>query len=310
MKFRESIRESLLENLGESVKFDLPLAPHTSFRIGGPADFFFEALSPWELINAVLVSRSLGIEYFILGGGSNLLVSDAGFRGLVIKNGCTALLTDGDTPGVQSGFWLNDLVERTADLGLSGLEFLAGIPGTVGGAIYGNAGAFGKSIGDLLERGVVFDPDRGFKTVERDYFEFNYRSSKLKRSAEIVVSASFHLESKTAAEVKSKVEEVRALRKEKHPQKQGSIGCFFKNIEENGKTIPVGRLLEQVGAKEMVVGNAAVFDRHANIIVNRGGARSSEVRRLTDILKKRVQERFGYLLEPEVVFLGEEPDAT
>ncbi|KPJ51247.1 MAG: hypothetical protein AMJ41_00050 [candidate division Zixibacteria bacterium DG_27] len=310
MKSRESITESLLENLGVGVKFDLPLAPHTSFRIGGPADFFFEALSPWELIKAVSVSRSLGIEYFILGGGSNLLVSDAGFRGLVIKNSCAALLTDGENPGVQSGFWLNELVGKTAELGLSGLEFLAGIPGTVGGAIFGNAGAFGKSIGDLLERAVVFNPDKGLETVDRDYFEFDYRSSKLKRSADILISASFQLESKAAEEVKRKTEEVRALRREKHPQNQGCIGCFFKNIKDEGRTIHAGKLLEQVGAKEMAVGEAAVFEQHANIIVNRGGARASEVKELAEMLKKRVEERFGYLLEPEVVFLGEEPEAT
>jgi len=310
MESREKTKESLLEALGERVGFDAPLAAYTSFGIGGPADFFFEAQNPRELIKAVSVSHSLGIEYFVLGGGSNLLVSDAGFRGLVIKNGNGALLTDGDNPGVQSGFWLDELVDKTADLGLSGLEFLAGIPGTVGGAVCGNAGAFGKSIGDLLERAVVFNPDKGLETVGQDYFEFDYRSSKLKRSAEILISASFGLERKTAEEVKRKAEEVRTLRREKHPQNQGSIGCFFKNIREKGKTIPVGRLLEQVGAKEMTVGNAAVFDGHANIILNRGGAKASEVRELAAILRDRVKERFGYVLEPEVVFLGEEPDTT
>jgi len=310
MESREKTKESLLEGLGEGVRFNVPLAPYTSFRIGGPADFFFEALSPWELIKAVSVSRSLGIKYFILGGGSNLLVSDAGFRGLVIKNGCTALLTNGDNPGVQSGFSLNELVDKTAELGLSGLEFLAGIPGTVGGAVFGNAGAFGESIGDLLERAVVFDPDRGLETVDRDYFEFGYRSSKLKRNGEILISTSFRLEKKTAQEVKREAEEIRTLRREKHPQNQGSIGCFFKNIKEKGKTIPVGRLLEQVGAKELAVGNAAVFDRHANIIVNRGGAKASEVRELAGMLTDRVREKFGYVLEPEIVFLGEEPDTT
>jgi len=310
MESREKTKESLLEGLGEGVRFNVPLAPYTSFRIGGPADFFFEALSPWELIKAVSVSRSLGIKYFILGGGSNLLVSDAGFRGLVIKNGCTALLTNGDNPGVQSGFSLNELVDKTAELGLSGLEFLAGIPGTVGGAVFGNAGAFGESIGNLLERAVVFDPDRGLETVDRDYFEFGYRSSKLKRNGEILISTSFRLEKKTAQEVKREAEEIRTLRREKHPQNQGSIGCFFKNIKEKGKTIPVGRLLEQVGAKELAVGNAAVFDRHANIIVNRGGAKASEVRELAGMLTDRVREKFGYVLEPEIVFLGEEPDTT
>lgn len=310
MESREKTKESLLEGLAEGVRFNVPLAPYTSFKIGGPADFFFEALSPWGLIKAVSVSRSLGIEFFILGGGSNLLVSDAGFRGLVIKNGCTALLTNGDNPGVQSGFSLNELVDKTAELGLSGLEFLAGIPGTVGGAVYGNAGAFGKSIGDLLERAVVFNPDKGLETVDRDYFEFGYRSSKLKRNGEILISTSFRLEKKTAQEVKRNSEEIRTLRREKHPQNQGSIGCFFKNIKEKGKTIPAGKLLEQVGAKETAVGNAAVFDRHANIIVNRGGAKASEVRELAKILGDRVKEKFGFVLEPEVVFLGEEPDAT
>ena len=310
MESREKTKESLLEGLGEGVRFNVPLAPYTSFKIGGPADFFFEVSNPGELIKAVSVSRSLGIKYFILGGGSNLLVSDAGFRGLVIKNGCAALLTNGDNPGVQSGFSLNELVDKTAELGLSGLEFLAGIPGTVGGAIFGNAGAFGKSIGDLLERAVVFNPDKGLETVDRDYFEFGYRSSKLKRNGEILISTSFRLEKKTAQEVKREAREIRTLRREKHPQNQGSIGCFFKNIEEKGKTIPVGRLLEQVGAKKMAVGNAAVFDRHANIIVNRGGAKASEVRELAGMLRDRVREKFGYVLEPEVVFLGEEPDAT
>lgn len=309
MESPEKIKESLLENLGERVKLDFPLAPLTSFKIGGPADFFFEARNPAELIKAISLSQAAGIDRFVLGGGYNVLISDRGFRGLVIKNRCSGFVAEGEEVGVQSGSSLHEVVERTAELGLSGLEFLAGIPGTVGGAVCGNAGAFGKSIGECLDKAVVFNPEGGLKTVNRDYFGFEYRSSKLKRSGEVLISASFHLEERSPQEVKKKAEEIRALRRQKHPEDEASVGCFFKNIRKRDQTIPAGKLLEEVGAKEMRVGKAAVFGKHANIIINTGGGKASEVRQLAEMMKQRVKERFGYLLEPEVVFLGEEPEA-
>jgi UDP-N-acetylmuramate dehydrogenase len=203
---------------------------------------------------------------------------------------------------------LTTLVEFAAKNGLSGLEFAAGIWGTVGGAIYGNAGAYGGEVGARVESLTLVEPSGDVKDVDRDYCRFGYRDSYLKSSGDIVVEARFRLETGDVEEIRRKVDEIVAIREVKFPPDGKSAGCFFKNIpdpkEKFGK-LPAGRLLEQVGAKGMSVGGARVFDKHANIIVNTGSATSKDIRLLADKLKEKVFAEFGIRLEEEIIQVGD-----
>ncbi|NMC45065.1 MAG: UDP-N-acetylenolpyruvoylglucosamine reductase, partial [candidate division Zixibacteria bacterium] len=185
--------------------------------------------------------------------------------------------------------------------------FAAGIWGTVGGAIYGNAGAFGSQIGSRLVRAEIVDGTGSVRVETREYFQFAYRWSRLKETGEIVATAEIGLDPGDRRAIEKRTEEIRLLRREKHPDRPCSAGCFFKNIEDPrqpGGKLPAGKLLEEVGAKDMHVGGAAVFANHANIIINSGRATSKEIRQLADILKQRVKEKFGVELEEEVICLG------
>jgi UDP-N-acetylmuramate dehydrogenase len=242
-----------------------------------------------------------------MGGGSNLLVSDAGFDGLVIKLEIKGLrLADSRLVEVGGGEQLVDLVNFTTENSLSGLEFAVGIWGSVGGAIYGNAGAFGGEVGQVLEKAVLVDSRGGVRTEGAPYFQFAYRHSRLKETHEIVASATFGLSPGKKPEIERRVDEILAQRAERHPDRR-TAGCFFRNIpdpsQEHGK-LPAGKLLEEVGARELCVGGARVYDKHANIIVNTGKATSKDIRQLADMLKKRVLDRFGIELQEEVQQLG------
>jgi len=291
--------------LGDKLKHNVVLANYTYFKIGGPCDFFFEAKKTEDLIDAILLARELKINYFILGGGSNLLVSDKGFRGLVIKNSCKRIQVNKEKITAQSGTNLKDLVNMATANSLSGIEFCAGIPGTVGGAVCGNAGAFGHSIGEVLCEGVLLKKDGKIEIVDKDFFRFGYRESRLKKSGDILLSAAIQLKKDRKERIKLKVEKNLAERKKRTPWKRNSAGCFFKNIvTQKGHILSAGFLLDQVGAKELEVGDAAVFKKHANIFINKGDAKAKEVKKLARILKDRVKKRFGVNLEQEVICLG------
>ncbi|MDH4223713.1 MAG: UDP-N-acetylmuramate dehydrogenase [candidate division Zixibacteria bacterium] len=306
--YPQRIMQLLFDSLGENLKKNEALAAHTTFRIGGPADFFFEAYTPEELIKGVKTAKELDLEYFILGGGSNLLVSDSGFGGLVIKNRCSKISVQENIITAQSGTSISRLVNLSVEQGLSGLEFAAGFYGTLGGAVYGNAGAFGKAICDIFGEGVIFTPRGNVETVKRDYFEFDYRTSKLKSSREILLSATLVLQKGDGEDIRRKVEGNLQLRKDKLPENEGSAGSFFKNVKSKKRDsagVSAGYLLEQVGAKEMKVGEAKVFPKHANIIINEGKATAEEVKKLASMLKSKVKEKFNIELEEEVIYIGE-----
>ena len=199
-----------------------------------------------------------------------------------------------------------DLVNFVSEHSLSGLEFAAGIWGSVGGAIFGNAGAFGGEVGQVLDEAVLIDCQGNVRTENATYFQFGYRHTRLKETREIVASATFRLTPGKKPQIEKRVDDILARRAESHPDRR-TAGCFFRNIpdstQEHGK-LPAGRLLEEVGAKELCVGGAKVYDKHANIIVNTGRATSKDIRQLADMLKKRVLDRFGIELQEEVQQLG------
>jgi UDP-N-acetylmuramate dehydrogenase len=198
---------------------------------------------------------------------------------------------------------LDDLVNLSLENSLSGMEFAAGIPGTVGGAVYGNAGAFGKTVGDLLTEAVILSSQGSIERVEKGYFEFGYRESKLKKTNDILLSVAFELKKEEKEKIKKEIQKNQEERRKRLPQKEKSAGCFFKNVVEEGKKISAGFLLEQVGAKKMRQGDVAVFEKHANILINLGKAKAEDVRRLASLLKRKVKEKFDIDLEEEVVYL-------
>ncbi|HOT28423.1 MAG TPA: UDP-N-acetylmuramate dehydrogenase [Candidatus Ozemobacteraceae bacterium] len=304
--------DALMLELERRLQKDVPLAPFTTFRIGGPAQLFLEANDEAELAAAVRLALAKRIPFFLLGGGSNLVISDQGIEGLVIRNrareghivdAAAGLLT------ASTGHTLWDVVQLAQRSGLTGFETLAGIPGSIGGALYGNAGAYGKCIGDLLVAADVLDPSNGeIHRVDASFFEFGYRTSALKRKPGIVLRATFRLSQGDPKAILAQMEDILAQRHSKHPPIEvGCAGSFFKNLDPNpgeARRRAAGEVLEKAGAKEMTVGGASVYAKHANFIVNYGKATAADVRNLALLLKSKVMEMFGIELHEEVLYVG------
>lgn len=295
----------------ESLRKNVALRDYVTFKIGGPAELFYEAHLREEFIAAVSYAQSQSIPCFVLGGGSNLVVSDAGIDGLVVHNACRDL-SQVDTAekivSISAGFDLGELVKLAYTSSLSGIEPFTGIPGSVGGAIYGNAGAYGRSIADVLIDAEVLFPDGSVHTVPNSFFKFDYRTSMLKSEPYIVVSARFQLESGRREEIHEKMADIMKQRHSKHPDRSvGCAGSFFKNLpplpgEERRRA--AGAVLEQIGAKSMSYGGASVFHKHANFIINQGNASSEDVKMLAKLLKDKVRHDFGIELSEEVLYIG------
>jgi UDP-N-acetylmuramate dehydrogenase len=257
----------------------------------------------------VQAANTASVEFFVIGGGSNLLVADSGYPGLIIRVSVGGLRVENETEVVcGAGEDLMALVSFSADNALAGLEFAAGIGGAVGGAVYGNAGAYGGEIGNVLNQAVLVSRTGQVKTVDNKYFRFGYRDSYLKSSREILVEARFQLAKGDKHSIREKIEGILNQRAAKFHRSDMCAGCFFKNIpdpnEEHGK-LPAGRLLEEVGAKKMSVGEARVSERHANVIINGGRATSKDIRQLADKLKEKVFRQFGIKLQEEVIQIGD-----
>lgn len=302
-----SAADTLRSRFGDALSTGESLAKYTTFGIGGPADFFIRARNPETFVRAYNAARELHIPCFVLGGGSNILISDQGFRGLVIKSDLTEITRDGTLVTAGAGVHFDDLVDWAADHDLAGLAFAAGIAGSVGGAVYGNAGCYGKEIGDLVTELAIMTPEGELKVVDNAYCGFSYRNSRLKVTGDVVLTVTLKLEPGDGDALRAEATEHRNHRAERHPTTDGSAGCFFKNIEDasapHGK-LAAGALLEEVGAKAETEGGAAVHSGHANIIVNTGTATATDVLTLAKRLRRKVKEQFGHELSREIIFLG------
>lgn len=294
--------------LAERLRKNHPLAPFTTLKIGGPADWYFPARTPDELAEALRCARDGNIPVTFLGDGSNVLISDLGIRGLVVHNRAQTIERRGDNLYAQSGAILADLVDRSRAEALTGLEFAAGIYGSVGGAVFGNAGAYGKAMADILLTATVLTGEGAQQTVANRDLEFTYRRSACRDKGWIVLDSEFGLQPGDKEAIGAEIDRIIAIRATKLPTELPSAGSYFKNIEdpaaEFGK-IPAGRLLEAVGAKSMRVGGAGVYKKHANVIVNLGGATAADVLALAAKMKNAVFAEYGIELHPEVRFLGE-----
>jgi UDP-N-acetylmuramate dehydrogenase len=317
----ERLTRALVAALGpDAVRRDQALARHTALRIGGPADLLAVAESALALRQAVTLACEYGVPFRVLGAGSNILVSDAGVRGFVVLNrarGVTFESTGEDAPGAavtvsaESGASLSTVARQCVSKGLAGLEWAATIPGTVGGAVVGNAGAWGGDVASVLVSASILE--RGESVVEWhvERFEYNYRSSILKRQAEpgllpaVVLEAKFRLQQGDRGALETQVADMTARRKASQPP-GATCGSVFKNPSGDF----AGRLIEAAGLKGVCVGSAEISPVHANFVVNHGGASAADVQALIALARQRVLAQAGINLELEIQLIGDwEPAA-
>jgi UDP-N-acetylmuramate dehydrogenase len=288
---------------GDRLRRGFPLAPLTSFRLGGPAALYLEAQSQDDLSAVGRVLRETGLPFLVIGKGSNLLVSDEGFPGLVLRLGRSFrwAARDGDRVSAGGAMPLPALAGVALSHSLAGLEFGVAIPASLGGSVRMNAGAHGHSLDEVLETAEVFltEEDR-LKVVPADEAGFRYRDSALPERS-VVVGASFRLHPGDPTEIRALMDEAREWRRATQPLAEPNCGSVFKNPPDDH----AARLVEAAGAKGLSVGGAQVSEKHANFIVARGGATANDVHLLISLVRDRVHERFGVLLEPEVHLVGE-----
>ena len=305
--------------LGKNVFINEPMASHTTLGIGGPASLYAIAKSEEELKKYINISLKFKVPYMVIGGGSDILVSDEGYRGFIIVNKIEGLIISGDRVITKSGTNLYTFINYVIDHGFAGVEKLSGMPGTVGGAIYGNAGAYGQTISDSI---IKVKSIKGTKINSRskEKCKFGYRDSIFKKNKEVILEVEFKFEKGEREFLKKVSLDTISLRAQKYPPSMKCPGSFFKNIVASdlprkvldkipkdkiiyGK-IPAGFLMESVGANGQQKGNIKIADYHGNLIVNLGNGKATDLYDLAFDYAKKVEKKFGIKLEPEVQLVG------
>jgi UDP-N-acetylmuramate dehydrogenase len=296
---------------GDRLRAGAPLAPLTTFRVGGPAEWLLETRNSDEMATALSIARASGTPATLLGGGSNVLVADRGVRGLVIRpRGGDVHAVDAAHIRADAAVTINGLVRWTINHGRAGLEAWAGTPGTVGGAIFGNAHFGGRLIGDLVTEVRLIAPDNTVADVPAAAMAFGYDRSRLQTTAEVLLSAVFRVSPGEPAALRAIARASLAFRKRTQPLETPSAGCVFQNPEPGRDAVPdgipwsAGALVDRAGLKGASAGGARVSPTHGNFIVNDGGATAGEIRRLIERCKTAVRDRFGVALREEIVYLG------
>ena len=296
--------EKLQKLLGEAkVLVNESMASHTTFRIGGPADYFVMPETVEEVAAVLELCKEEAMPYFILGNGSNLLVGDKGFRGVVIQlyKNFDGLQIEGTTVTAKSGAMLIRVAKESGKAGLTGLEFASGIPGTIGGAMVMNAGAYGGEMKDVVSAVTVLTKDGEIKTLTRDEMNFRYRGSVVEDEGYIVLEAVMELKEGNLEEIQARIEELSIQRKTKQPIEYPSAGSTFKRPEGYF----AGKLIQDSGLRGYKVGGAQVSEKHCGFVINAGGATAADVMQLMQDVSDKVNAQFGVTLEPEVKRIGE-----
>lgn len=312
-----ALRQALEAEVGDRLLVDEPLSAHTSYRIGGPADLFVTVESQDELCRMVAIAREWQVPYFLLGAGTNILVSDKGIHGLVIEN--RAKDSRFEVRGEEAILWaeagalLKDLAGESVRRGLAGLEWAVGIPGTVGGAVAGNAGAYGGYVSDSLTQVAILQADSEIQELRAEELEFGYRTSRFRATNReigatvprgaampVILVAQFKLQPESVEVLQERVAEYTRQREVRQPN-EPSAGSVFKRTDQ----YPAGFLIEQAGLKGKRIGDAQISPKHANFIVNLGEARASDVKALMDMARDTVFKQFGIELELEQELVGE-----
>lgn len=295
----------------DRLRSNVPLAPFTTFRVGGPADYLIDTRDSDEIVAALGIAHAAHVPVTMLGGGSNVLVADAGVRGLVIRaRGGDVRAIDAHHLRADAAVTINGLVRWTLNHGCAGLEAWAGTPGTVGGAIFGNAHFGGRLIGDVVDRVRLAGRDGVTIDLPAAAMAFGYDRSRLQESGEILLSAVFRVSPGEPAALRATARASLAFRKRTQPLDTPSAGCIFQNPAEGRDVVPegipwsAGALVDRAGMKGARVGGARVSPAHGNFIVNEGTATSADIRRLIERCRSAVRDRFGIELREEIVYLG------
>lgn len=301
-------------NIEKDILKNIDISKYSSFKTGGKADLFFYADTKERLRAILSYTAQKDIPIFVVGGATNILFSDRGLRGMLIVNASSEIdILENDDVACSSGVRIEKLMAFCLKNSLSGAEFLTGLPGTVGGAIYGNAGANGSEISNLVENVELFSKENGFFSLDSKDMSFSYRNSILKLnefSKIIALSAKLKFKKGSLSEIKSKMKNSMVGRVKNHPSKLvNSCGCFFKNPSQlfNGDKVSAGKLLDMFGAKNMRVGGACVSKKHCNFLINESNCSSSDIFELAKKLKDVVFENTGIVLENEVRIISDEP---
>ena len=288
----------------DSILIDEPMSRHTTFRVGGPADFFVTPKAKEEVRDVVRICKEAGMPYYIIGNGSNLLVSDAGYRGVIVQiyKEMNEVKVEGDLVKAQAGALLSGIAAKALGAELSGFEFASGIPGTIGGACVMNAGAYGGEMKDVLESVTVLTGEGKIIELGRNELELGYRTSVIAKKGYIVLGAVLKLERGDGEKIKTYMDELKEKRVTKQPLKYPSAGSTFKRPEGYF----AGKLIEDAGLRGFQVGGAQVSEKHCGFVINRDHATAADIMELMRQVQIRVKENSGVNLEPEVKRLGDE----
>ena len=287
----------------ERLMFHEPMSRHTTFRVGGEAECMAVVETKEELSQLVSYLGRIEQDYFVLGNGSNLLVGDKGYRGIILKMGprLSAVGVEKDHIAAGAGALLSRVASAARDAGLSGLEFAAGIPGSIGGAIVMNAGAYGGEMKQVVKMVRVMDKEGEILTLDNDTMEFGYRTSIIRDRPFIVLGVVLKLTPGNKDEISAKMEELMKQRKSKQPLEYPSAGSTFKRPEG----YYAGKLIMDAGLRGYRIGGAQVSEKHCGFVINAGGASAADIREVIEEVQERVRDRFHVRLEPEVIFLGD-----
>ena len=300
----EQIRQKFCLELGtEQVLFDEPMKKHTTFRIGGPADVFVMPRTIEEVSKALEICRQEQLPYFILGNGSNLLVSDQGYRGVIIQldRNMEEITVDGTEIRAAAGALLSSIAVAARRASLAGFEFAGGIPGTLGGAVVMNAGAYGGEMKDVLKEVTVMTGDGEIRVIPASELEMGYRTSIIKKAGYIVLEAKIRLKEGDPEVIRETMKDLTIRRTTKQPLEYPSAGSTFKRPEGYF----AGKLIMDSGLRGYQIGGARVSDKHCGFVINAGDATAQDVVALMDHVTEVVREKYGVTLEPEVKFLGD-----
>lgn len=291
-----------------TVLTEEPMSRHTSFQIGGPADVFVQPATGDEVRQAICLAKEEQVPFFVVGNGSNLLVSDDGFRGMIVQIGrnLSEITVEGDVIYAQAGALLSRVARTALEHELAGMEFAAGIPGSLGGAVSMNAGAYGGEMKDILTDVEVLTPEGEIKILPVEELDLSYRHSCIFDRNYIVLSAHLHLESGDKTMIKGRMDELAQARRTKQPLEYPSAGSTFKRPEGYF----AGALIQDAGLKGYTVGGAQVSEKHSGFVINRGGATAEEVLFLIKQVQKKVKNHFGVTMEPEVRMVGFSDEST
>lgn len=285
----------------EDITVDSPMSEHIYFRVGGPADILVTPVNEEQVVNTLKLCREYNVPYFILGNGSNILVKDGGISGVVIKfNKLNKITTEGNCVTAQSGALLKDVSKAALENNLRGFEFACGIPGSIGGAVFMNAGAYDGEMAHVIKSARVIDENCNIKNLTKEELELGYRSSIVMKKGYVVIEATVELESGEYASIKDKIDDLTNKRESKQPLEYPSAGSTFKRPEGYF----AGKLIQDSGLKGFSIGGAAVSEKHSVFVINKGGATAKDVLDVIAHVQKTVKENFDVELHTEVRIIG------